>query len=173
MIKKILKIIIYWLRLMKKTIYMKIIQYQCKSYGIGLKVNTKSSVTVNTILGDNVNFNGMIIKGGGNVKIGNNFHSGSNCSMIVQIHNFDFGEAIPYDHTYIYKDVVIEDNVWLGDSVIVLGGVTIGEGAIIQAGSVVVKDIPKYSIAGGHPAIIFKQRDIKHYEKLKSKGKFH
>lgn len=36
------------------------------------------------------------------------------------------------------------------------GGVTIGEGAIIQAGSVVVSDIPKYAIAGGSPAKVFK-----------------
>ena len=60
----------------------------------------------------------------------------------------------------------------MGARVIVLGGVTIGEGAIIQAGSVVVKDIPKYGIAGGHPAKEFKTRDIEHYEKLKSMQKF-
>ena len=59
------------------------------------------------------------------------------------------------------------------DRVIVLGGVTIGEGAIIQAGSVVVNDIPKYAIAGGHPAKVFAARDIAHYEELKALGKFH
>ena len=67
-------------------------------------------------------------------------------------------------------DVVIEDNVWLGNRVIVLPGVTIGEGAIIQAGSVVVKDIPKYAIAGGHPAKVFSSRDKDHYEMLKKEG---
>jgi acetyltransferase-like isoleucine patch superfamily enzyme len=77
------------------------------------------------------------------------------------------------DNTYIYKDITIEDQVWLGSRVIVLGGVTIGEGAIIQAGSVVVKDIPKYAIAGGHPCKVFSQRDIEHYEKLKLEGLFH
>ncbi|MCQ2964441.1 MAG: acyltransferase, partial [archaeon] len=77
------------------------------------------------------------------------------------------------DKTVISKEVVIEDNVWLGNRVIVLPGVTIGEGAIIQAGSVVVSDIPKCAIAGGHPAKVFKYRDIGHYEKLKKEGKFH
>jgi acetyltransferase-like isoleucine patch superfamily enzyme len=57
--------------------------------------------------------------------------------------------------------------------VIILPGVTIHEGAIIQAGSVVVKDIEKCAIAGGHPAKVFKYRDIEHYEKLKKEGKFH
>lgn len=93
--------------------------------------------------------------------------------MITQIHNYDNGKKIPYDDTYIYKDIIIEDNVWLGSRVIILGGVTIGEGSIIQAGSVVVKDIPKYAIAGGHPAKVFKYRDIEHYEKLKMGNKFH
>lgn len=56
---------------------------------------------------------------------------------------------------------------------IVLGGVRIGEGAIIQAGSVVVKDIPRCAIAGGHPAAVFKYRDIEHYDTLKAAGEFH
>lgn len=144
-----------------------------KSCGKGLKVNGKSSVTNKTVLGYNVNFNGMAIGGGGRVTIGNNFHSGPECLMISQNHNFDRGNKIPYDDSYVYKDIVIEDQVWLGSRVIVLGGVTVGEGAIIQAGSVVVKDIPKYAIAGGHPCKVFKFRDIKHYERLKSQGAFH
>lgn len=109
---------------------------------------------------------------GSKVTIGNNSHSGPGCLMISQNHNFDGGTKIPYDNTYIYKDITIEDQVWLGSRVIVLGGVTIGEGAIIQAGSVVVKDIPKYAIAGGHPCKVFSQRDIEHYEKLKALGEF-
>ncbi len=141
--------------------------------GEELRVNGRSNVTRNTSLGNNVNFNGMQISGGGRVSIGNNFHSGPDCLMICQNHNFNSGEAIPYDSTYIFKDIVIKDNVWLGSRVIVLGGVTIGEGAIIQAGSCVVTDIPDYAIAGGHPAKVFAYRDIDHYEELKSAGKFH
>ena len=55
----------------------------------------------------------------------------------------------------------------------ILPGVKISEGSIIQAGSVVVNDIEKYAIAGGHPAKVFKYRDIEHYERLKSEKKFH
>lgn len=67
----------------------------------------------------------------------------------------------------------IKDNVWIGNNVIVLGGTKIGEGVIVHAGSVVAKDIPDFSIAGGHPAKVFKKRDIDHYERLKMEGKFH
>ncbi len=137
-----------------------------------LHVNGFSYIPRNTILGSNVNFNGMVISGGGQVKIGDNFHSGRECLMITQNHNFDYGEKIPYDDTYILKNIEIEDNVWLGDRVIILGGVKIGEGAVVQAGSVVVKDIPPFAICGGHPAVVFKYRDIDHYLKLKRECKF-
>mgnify|MGYP000189091868 CR=1 FL=1 len=149
-----------------------IVKKRCKSYGENLRVNMFSKITKNTTLGNNVNFNGMRISGLGKVLIGDNFHSGTECMIITSYHNYDQGAKIPYDDTYISKDVVIEDNVWLGSRVIVLGGVTIGEGAIIQAGSVVIKDIPAFGIAGGHPAKVFKYRDIEHYNQLKEQGLF-
>lgn len=157
---------------MIKAIYpIKIKKTAAKSEG-RVYVGGPSFVTKNTYLKNNVCFNGMKIFGNGMVEIGSNFHSGSGCQIITSFHNYD-GNAIPYDDTFIDKNVKIEDNVWLGNNVIVLGGVTIGEGAIIQAGSVVTKDIPKYSIAGGHPAIPFKQRNIALYEKNKKEKKFH
>ena len=93
--------------------------------------------------------------------------------MISHTHDYDSGDAIPYDDTYIEKPILIEDNVWVGSRVIVLGGVKIGEGAIIQAGSVVVSDIPACGIAGGNPARVCKWRDRDHYEALKAQRKFH
>ncbi len=144
-----------------------------RSYGSDLKVNGKTTVTNNTVLGNNVNFNGMTITGRGRVEIGNNFHSGPDCLIISQIHNYNEGKAIPYDATYLSKPVVIKSNIWLGSRVIILGAVTVGEGAIIQAGSVVCQDIPDFAIAGGHPAQVFKYRDIDHYMALRKAGKFH
>jgi len=166
--KKIFKLFRF---LMRKTYEFKI-QKECHSYTKPIFVGGYSSVTQKTYLGKNVSFNGMKIKGHGVVKIGDNFHSGQECLMITSIHNYDQGEAIPYDKTNINKNIYIGDNVWLGDRVIILGGATIGEGAIIQAGSVVVSDIPKYAIAGGHPAKVFKYRNIEHYETLKLEKKF-
>lgn len=160
------------LRRILRYIYTRKVKRLAKKVGANLIVNGKSYVTETTTLGNNVNFNGMEITGGGNVTIGNNFHSGRGCLMITQNHNYDYGKAIPYDDTYILKDIIIEDNVWLGERVILLGGVRIGEGAIVQAGSVVVKDIPPCAIAGGAPAKVFKFRDKEHYDKLKLEKKF-
>ena len=153
--------------------YTYLVKRKAKKYGYPIRVNSLSFVSRTTTLGKNVNFNGMHISGCGNVIIGNNFHSGKDCLIISQNHNFNHGEKIPYDETYICKNIIIENNVWLGDRVIVLGGITIGEGAIIQAGSVVVSNIPKYAIAGGHPAKVFSNRDVEHYKRLKLENKFH
>jgi chloramphenicol O-acetyltransferase type B len=173
--KLLLVLIPKWLRVDKaarRVFWTNLIRVQAKSCGAGLTVNGPSHVTARTVLGNNVNFNGLRVLGVGSVSIGDNFHSGEECLLICQNHDFDTGEAIPYGAGAIPKDIVIEDNVWLGARVIVLGGVRIGEAAIIQAGSCVTGDIPKYAIAGGHPARVFKSRDVEHYERLKREGKF-
>lgn len=146
------------------------VKWRCGSFSDPIYINKKSTVTQATKIGSNVHMNGLHITGDGNVVIGNNFHCGDSCLMITSDHNYE-GDALPYDKTYIHKDITIEENVWLGTRVIILGGVTIGEGAIIQAGSVVVRDIPACSIAGGHPAKVFKQRNLAHYQNLKAQGK--
>ncbi|MFC4386545.1 acyltransferase [Gracilibacillus marinus] len=162
-----------YIKKLKRFIYTKKVKRTIKEYVEPLYVNNKTFLTSNTKLGKNCHFNGMEITGKGLVSIGDNFHSGTDCLIITQFHNYDKGDSIPYDSTYITKNVMIEDNVWLGSRVLILGGVTIGEGAIIQAGAVVVSDIPKYGIAGGNPAKVFKYRDIEHYEECKSLEKFH
>ena len=48
--------------------------------------------------------------------------------------------------------VTIGCNVWLGARVIVLPGVAIGDHACVAAGSVVTKDVPARTLAGGVPA---------------------
>ena len=162
------------LRTIKRKFWTAVVKKTCKQHGQDLTVNAKSWIGGNVVLGENCNFNGIHISTGGSVFIGNNFHSGTECQIIVQYHDYDGGKSIPYDSdTYIHKDVIIEDNVWIGHRVIILGGLRIGEGAIIQAGSVVVSDIPKYAIAGGNPARVFKMRNAEHYEKLKKLRRFH
>ena len=147
------------------------IRKKCAECGKCLRVNGTTNVTKRTYIGDFVNFNGMRVQGCGNVYIGNYFHSGIECLIITDVHNYE-GDKIPYDAVAIPRNVVIDDCVWLGSRVTILGGVHIGEGAIIQAGSTVVCDIPACAIAGGHPARVFKYRDVEHYQKLKQAGEF-
>lgn len=144
-----------------------------KSCGKDLRVNGPCIFSGEITLGNNCNFNGIKILGDGSVKIGDNFHSGIECMIITQNHNYDYGEAIPYDSTYIKKNIVIGDNVWLSNRVSIVGNITIGEGAIIALGAVVSKDVPPLAIVGGNPARIIKYRNKDHYYSLKRAGRFH
>lgn len=55
-------------------------------------------------------------------------------------------------------DIIIGNDVWLGYESVVLAGVTIGDGAIIGARSVVIKDVPPYTIVVGVPAKTIRRR---------------
>ena len=142
------------------------------SFGENLRVNRFSQLGPNVTVCDHCNFNGLSVRGNGKCFFGRYFHSGHNCIIETQSHNYE-GDAIPYDNSYRIYEIRIGDFVWFGDNVMVCGNVTIGEGAVIAAGSVVVKDVPSYAIVGGNPAQLIKYRDIEHFEKLKKEGKFH
>lgn len=89
------------------------------------------------------------------------FMSGINCSLLGSDHLID--EPLkPYIHTGTTNDtsIYIGTNVWFGANVTVIGDVKIGHGSIIGANSLVLKDIPPFSIAVGNPAKVIKRYDF-------------
>jgi virginiamycin A acetyltransferase len=62
-------------------------------------------------------------------------------------------EALPYK-----GNTVIGNDVWIGYETVIMPGVQVGDGAIIAAKSVVVSDVPPYTIFGGNPARCIRQR---------------
>lgn len=50
------------------------------------------------------------------------------------------------------KPVRICRNAWIGQNAFILKGVTVGEGAIVGVNSVVLTDVPAYSVVMGNPA---------------------
>lgn len=117
---------------------------------------------------------------GKNIKIGKNVfinacchfqdHGGVELGDGCQIgHNVVFATLnhglAPEDRSNTYPaPIVLKKNVWVGSNSTILSGVTIGENAVVGAGSVVTKDIPANTVAGGVPA-----RIIKHIESLVSR----
>jgi virginiamycin A acetyltransferase len=76
-----------------------------------------------------------------------------------QIFGNGWEKAAPAEGELPYKgDTVIGNDVWMGYDVLVMPGVTIGDGAIISSRSVVVNDVPAYTVVGGNPARPLKQR---------------
>ena len=55
-------------------------------------------------------------------------------------------------------DIIIGNDVWIGRESVIMPGIKVGDGAIIAAYSVVVKDIPAYTVYGGNPARFIKAR---------------
>ncbi|MDQ0454053.1 DapH/DapD/GlmU-related protein [Rhizobium paknamense] len=54
--------------------------------------------------------------------------------------------------------VVIGHDVWIGHGATLLPGVTIGNGAVVGAGAVVSKSVAPYTIVGGVPAKLIRER---------------
>ena len=121
----------------------------------GIKINTGR----NLVLGDNVDLAwGVLITTDGGVEIGDRTLIGYN-TMI-----FSLNHVIPEADGQIFfaghrpSKVTIGKDVWIGGGCIILPGITIGEGAIVASGSVVSKDIAPFTIVGGIPAKVIKER---------------
>ncbi len=61
----------------------------------------------------------------------------------------------------IHKPIVIEDHAWICAEAFVGLGVTIGEGAVVGARSVVSKNVDKWTVVAGNPAVFIKKRVLK------------
>lgn len=94
------------------------------------------------------------------IEIGNKVLIASDVAFVnSDDHNFDVvGKAIWDSGRGDKYQIIIEDDVWIGHGAILLTPVRIGRGSIIAAGSIVTKDVPRYSIVAGIPAKVIKMR---------------
>jgi len=54
--------------------------------------------------------------------------------------------------------ITIEDNVWIGRGVSILAGKSVLKGSIVAAGCVLTKTFPEFSIIGGNPSRLIRNR---------------
>ncbi|HZC72477.1 MAG TPA: acyltransferase [Jatrophihabitans sp.] len=91
------------------------------------------------------------------VRIGAHCMLANGCLVTDGNHRFDDPDKpVPWQGFTSKGPVIIGDNVWLGANVVVTTGVTIGRRSVIGANSVVMDDVPEFSIAAGAPARVIK-----------------
>lgn len=112
---------------------------------------------------------------GAHIEVGKNFFAnynctildvakvkiGDNCQMAPNVAIYTAGHPVhPISRNSMYeygKEITIGDNVWIGGNAVICPGVHIGDNVVIGAGSVVVKDIPDWSIAAGNPCRVIRK----------------
>lgn len=94
-----------------------------------------------------------------NTIIGKNVMMGPNCYILWANHKINRTD-IPMIKQGMdrEKQCVIEDDVWIGRNVTMTPGRHISKGTVIGACCVLTKDFPEYSIVGGNPSMLIRNR---------------
>lgn len=133
------------------------------SDGVLININNRKEIELrignNSYIGRN-NF----FTSGKEIIIGNYFFSSRNCSFIGASHGNNIDKPYIMNKVDFSKTILIGTNVFIGANASVVGNVKIGWGSIIGACSVVITDIPPFSIAVGNPAKVVKYYDFKKQE---------
>ncbi|MGB9182438.1 MAG: acyltransferase [Solirubrobacteraceae bacterium] len=91
------------------------------------------------------------------VEIGDHCMFANGCFITDGNHRFDDpDQPVPWQGFTTKGPTRVGDNVWCGAGVVVTSGVTIGERSVVGANSVVVTDLPPFSIAAGAPAKVLR-----------------
>ena len=110
-------------------------------------------------VGDDFGMTGGTICAAENITIGNHVKIGANTTVMdTNFHPLDPDIRRIRPQNAKTAPIAIEDDVFIGMNCIILKGVRLGKGCVVGAGSVVTKDVPAGSIAGGNPACFLKNR---------------
>ena len=93
--------------------------------------------------------------------IGNDVMMGPNCYIHGINHKFDRTDIpMRLQGDTPISPVMIDDDVWIGSNVTILPGRHISTGSIIGANCLLTKDFPEYSIVGGNPSKLIRNRKL-------------
>jgi len=113
----------------------------------------------NLALGNNVDLaKDVLITSSGGVDIGERTLVGYRTQILSSNHNIPNRKNRIFDSGHSHKSIKIYNDVWIGANCVILPGVKIGEGAVVAAGSIVNKNVEAFTIVGGVPAKLIKNR---------------
>lgn len=164
MLKILAHVFLFYRRICRR-IRMLLMRRLFKSYGENFVFDPEGVYSFETIsVGDDVYIGpgAKLSASESSITFGNKIMLGPNVVMMGGDHNasqvgkfmYDVKEKLPENDL----PIIIKDDVWIGTCAVILKGVTVGEGSIIAAGSLVIKDVPPYTIVGGVPAKVLKER---------------
>lgn len=114
--------------------------------GFDIEIGDRSGIGINahipsdTIIGDNVNM-------------------GPEVYILSRNHRIDRTDIIMQAQGYCpEKQTIIGDDVWIGRQVTMTPGRKIAKGSVIGAGCLLCKDFPEYSVVGGNPSRLIRNR---------------
>jgi maltose O-acetyltransferase len=126
--------------------------------GSNVNLESRANITCALEIGDNSGV-GIASRIYGHVCIGDNVLMGPEVIILTSGHEYANRNMLIRDQGRLpEKPVIIGNDVWIGARAIILPGVKVADGAVIGAGAVVTKDVPAYTVVGGVPARIIKQR---------------
>jgi len=101
---------------------------------------------------------GCFFHSGGGISIGKAVGIGPMVQIITSSHRDERLDLPVLHHPLEFKEVIVGDGCDIGIGSILLPGVKVGEGAIIGAGSVVTREVLPYTVVGGVPARLIRER---------------
>ena len=111
----------------------------------------------NIVIGDDTIIGeGAVLDGREKLIFGNHVDVASQVMFYNGEHDIDDKDFKP-----VFSPVIIEDYVFIGPRAIILPGVTIKKGAVVAAGAVVTKDVQEFTLVGGVPAKVIRERKEK------------
>lgn len=167
---------------------VKIVNPQYISLGDNVRINDNATLIARgeggIEIGNGVNINDRVYldterADEGYIKIGGGAYIGTGTTLFGHV-GLEIGERsllaqnitiTPYSHIFSDPDadiitqgghtkkVIIGRDCYLGMGVCVMYSADIGEGSVIGAGSLVIKPVPPYCVAVGHPAKVIKRRE--------------
>jgi acetyltransferase-like isoleucine patch superfamily enzyme len=123
--------------------------YRYRVHGILERLHIHPTAIVN---------NALFNVSGGEITIGEYAFFGHEVAVLTGTHDVTkFGRERQTTFPRAGRDVVIEEGAWVASHAMVLGPVRIGKHAVVAAGSLVLDDIPPYTVVAGRPAKVIKK----------------
>jgi acetyltransferase-like isoleucine patch superfamily enzyme len=101
---------------------------------------------------------GVMVAAAELVEIGDHCMFANGCFITDASHRFDDPDKpVPWQGFISKGPTRVGSNVWCGAHVVITSGVSIGERCVIGANSVVISDIPPFSVVAGAPGKVLRK----------------